>query len=60
MQSSIHKLVFVVVQVDKIGVNALVDTRATQNYLASSVACRSGLTIEAHDNVVASLNGRDH
>ena len=39
---------------------ALVDTGATHTYVVSSVAATLGLTIEAYDNVVTSLNGRDH
>ena len=39
---------------------ALVDTGATHTYVASSVDATLGLTIEAYDNVVTSLNGRDH
>ena len=58
--SSTFELMFVVVQVNGIGVKALVDTGATHNYMASSVATTMGLTIEAYDNIVTSLNGRDH
>ena len=37
----------------------LVDTGPTHTCVASNVATL-GLTIEAYDNVVTSLNGRDH
>ena len=39
---------------------ALVDTGATHTCMASSVVATLGLTIEAYDSVVKSLNGRDH
>ena len=39
---------------------ALVDTGVTHTCVASSVHATLGLTIEAYDNVVTSLNGRDH
>ena len=38
----------------------LVDTGATHTCVASSVVATLGLTIEAYDSVVTSLNGRDH
>ena len=51
---------FVVVQMNGIGVKAVVDTRVTHGCLASNVVAISRLKIEARDNIVASLNGRDH
>ena len=57
---SIFELMYVVVQVNGTRVNALVDTGATHTCVASSVAATLGLTIEAYDNVVTSLNDRDH
>ena len=58
--NSIFELMYMDVQVNGIGVKALVDTRATHTYVASSVASSLGLKIEAYDSVVTSLNGRDH
>ena len=43
-----------------IGVKALVDTRATHTCMESNVTTTFGLTVEAYDNVMTSLNGRDH
>ena len=59
-QNSLNQLMFILVRVNGIGMKALIDTGATHSCLASNVAARSGLVIEAHDNVVTSLNGRDH
>ena len=58
--NSISELMYMVVQVNGIGVKALVDTGATHTCVASSVAASLGLTIEAYDSVVTSLNGKDH
>ena len=66
MVNTIHKpnpifeLMYMVVQVNGIGVKALVDAGAAHTCVASNVAATLGLTIEAYDNVVMSLNGRDH
>ena len=38
----------------------LIDTGAMHSCVASNVAAKSSLTIEAYDNVVTSLNGTDH
>ena len=57
--NSIFELMYMVVQVNGIGVKALVDTRGTHTCVASSVAASLGLKIEAYDSVT-SLNGRDH
>ena len=54
--SSINELMFVVVQVNGIGVKALIDTRATHSCLESNVVVKSGLTVEAYDSIVTSLN----
>ena len=51
---------YMVVQVNGIGVKALVDMGAMHTCVVSSVAATLGLTIEAYDSVVKSLNGRDH
>ena len=58
--NSIFELMYVVVQVNGIGVKALVDTGSTHTCVASNVAASLGLEIEAYDSVVTSLNGRDH
>ena len=58
--NSIFELMNMVVQVNGIGVKVLVDTGAKHTYVESSVAATLGLTIEAYDSVVTSLNGRDH
>ena len=58
--SSIFELMYVVVQVNGIGVKVLVDMGATHTCVASSVAATLGLTIKAYDSIVTSLNGRDH
>ena len=58
--SSIFELMYVVVQVNGIGVKALVDTGATYTCVASSVDTNLGLIMDAYDNVVTSLNGRDY
>ena len=58
--NSIFKLMYVAIQVNKIGVKALIDTGATHICVASSVVATFGLTIEAYDSVATSLNGRDH
>ena len=58
--NSIFKLMYMVVQVNRIGVKALVDTGATHTCVASDVAASLGLEIEAYDSVVTSLNGKDH
>ena len=60
MPSSINELMFVGVQMNGMGVKAVVDTGATHGCLASNVVAISGLKIEACDNIMASLNGRDH
>ena len=58
--NSVFELMYMVVQVNGIGVKALVDTGATQSCVESDVAASLGLEFEAYDNVVTSLNGRDH
>ena len=58
--NSIFELMYVAIQVNGIGVKALVDTGVTHTCVASSVAAALRLTIEAYDSVVTSLNGRDH
>ena len=60
MPSFIFELMFMAIQVNRIGVKTLVDTRSTHNCLASNVVANLGLTIEAYDNIVISLNGRGH
>ena len=59
MQSSINELMFVAVEMNGIGMKAVVDTRAMHSFLASNVVAKLGLKIEAHDIVVTSLNGGD-
>ena len=58
--NSIFELMYVDVQVNGIGVKALVDTGATHTCVASSVAATLGLTIEAYDSLVTFLNGTNH
>ena len=60
--NSIFELMYMTIQVNGIGVKALVDIGAvhTCGCVASSVAATLGLTIEAYDSMVMSLNGRDH
>ena len=50
---------YIVVQVNGIGVKALVDTGAMHTCVASSVAATLGLTIEPYNNMVKSLNSTD-
>ena len=38
----------------------MVDIGATNSSLESNVAARSRLIVEAHDNILTSLNGGDH
>ena len=47
---------YVAVQLNRIGVKALVNIGAMHTCVAATL----GLTIEAYDNLVTSLNGRDH
>ena len=58
--SSIFELMFMAVQVNGIRVKALVDMRAMHSCVASNVTTNLGLTIEAYDSIVTSLNGRNH
>ena len=58
--NSVFELMYMDVQVNGIGVKALVDTGANHTCVASNVAASLGLKIEASDSVVMSLNGRDH
>ena len=58
--NSIFELMYVAVQVNGMGVKALVDTGATHTCVASDVASSLGLEIKAYDSVVTPLNGRDH
>ena len=58
--NSIFELMYTAIQVNGIGVKALVDTGAMHTCVASSVAATLGLTIEAYDSMVTSLNGMDH
>ena len=58
--NSIFELMYMVIQVNGIGVKALVDTGATHTCVASNVTATLGLTIKAYDSVVTSLNVRDH
>ena len=58
--NSIFEPMYMAVQVNGIGMKALVDIGATHTCVANSVAATLGLTIEAHDSMVTSLNGRDH
>ena len=58
--NSIFELMYMDVKVNGIRMKALVDTGAMHTCVASSVAATLGLTFEAYDNVVTSLNGRDH
>ena len=60
LPSSIFELMFVSVRVNEIDMKALVDTRATHSCVASNVATNLGLTIEAYDSIVTSLNDRDY
>ena len=49
MLSSIYELMFVVVQMNGIGVKALVHMEAKHSCVSSNVAAKLGLTIEAYD-----------
>ena len=60
MKISMNELMFVAVQINGIRVKVVVDTGAMHSFLASNVAGKSSLTIEAYDSVVPSLNGRWH
>ena len=51
---------FMVVQVNKIWVKALVDKGATHSCVPSNVDATLGLKNEAYDSIVTSFNGRDH
>ena len=58
--NSIFVLMYMAIQVNGIEVKVLVDTEAIHTCVVSSVATTLGLTIEAYDSVVKSLNDMDH
>ena len=56
----INKLMYVLVQVNGAVVRAMVDTKATECCLSSSIEVVVGLTVEPYASVAIPLNGEDH
>ena len=50
---------YVLVHVNNIGVKAMVDTSVTHSFLASKLAARLNMRVEAHASVIITLKGKE-